>query len=141
MQKHTLFLLAPLLGVGIVLSGCAASSMRGTAPVPPTDAEIADAAVPLRCSSQAQCDRWWRASQVWVVNASSLKLQIATDAVLQTYSSTGALPYWAFTITRSPIDGGRESIEIRVDCVRGYVCTPVQEAIVADYKRTILGVR
>lgn len=124
----------------IAIAGCS-SQMSGQAPPPPSHADIADAAVALRCMAAAQCDRWWRASQVWLVNSSALKLQIATDAVLQTYSSSPLTPAWAFTITRAPhLDGG-EVLEIRVDCARGYSCAPAYESVVADYKRHVLGVR
>lgn len=124
----------------LALSGCA-SGMVGQAAAPPSAADIADAAVPVRCMTAAQCDRWWRAAQVWLVSNSSLKLQIATDAVLQTYSPTPQFPRWALTITRSPhLDGG-ELLEIRVDCLRGYACAPAYESVVADFKRYVLGVR
>lgn len=115
--------------------------MAGKAAPPPSAAEIVDAAVPLRCTSQQQCDRWWRAAQVWIANNAGLKLQVATDAVLQTYGSTASIPRWAFTVTREPMDGGVEAIEIRVQCAKGYACTPAYETVIADFKRTLLGVR
>lgn len=132
--------LLALLVQAVVMTACS-MQIAGQAPPAPTAAEISDAAAPLRCFSASQCDRWWRASQVWVVNASALKLQIATDAVLQTYSPSSQTPRWAFTITRAPhLDGG-EVFDIRVDCARGYSCAPAYETVVADYKRMVLGVR
>lgn len=129
-----------MLVTAVALAGCS-SQMKGAAPMPPTAADITDAAVPLRCATAAQCDRWWRASQVWLVNASGLKLQIATDAVLQTYGSSPQTPLWAFTITRAPHPEGGEVFDIRADCARGYSCAPALESVLADYKRQVLGVK
>lgn len=124
----------------VMFAGCS-SAMRGTTARAPTAAEIADAGVPLRCVSDAQCARWWRAAQVWLVNNSALKLQIATDAVLQTYSSTASMPHWSFTITKAPDDAGVEVMAVRIDCAPGFACAPAYETVVADFKRHILGVR
>ena len=122
----------------IVLSACAS---RGPMPAAPTDADLIDSKVPLRCTSKEQCDRWWRAAQVWVVKNSGYKVQVATDAILQTFNAASGNSSWAFQITRSPhLDGG-EIFELDGACGRFSACSPVYETIIADFKRTVLGTR
>jgi hypothetical protein len=122
----------------LLISACVS---RGPTPSAPSDADLTDSKLLVRCNSKDQCDRWWRTAQVWVVKNSGYKVQIATDAILQTYNATPGKTSWAFQITRSPhLDGG-EIIEIDGSCGLHSACSPVYETIVADFKRTVLGTR
>lgn len=55
----------------------------------------------------------WGRAQSWIGKYSSLKLQIATDYVLQTYNPT-YWPQYGYYVTKEPIDGGAN---ISVSCV------------------------
>jgi len=125
----------------VALASCAVE--RRNLPAPPSDADMADSKVPLHCKDKEQCDRWWRTAQVWAVKNAGYKVQIATDAILQTYNPTSERGGWAFQITRQPRLEGGEVFEIDASCGRGRyaICIPVYESVVADFKRTILGTR
>lgn len=126
--------------VVLLLVGCAGRGPTRGAP-PPTDADIADAKVELHCKTESQCGRWWKTAQVWVVKNSGMKLQIATDAILDTYNPSGYVSGWGVLVTRSPsIDGG-EIIDIRAACRPAASCALTEETFIANFKRAVLGTR
>lgn len=133
-MKTKLVLVAVLL-----LSACAVP--RNPTPPAPSDADLIDSKVSLRCMQKDQCDRWWRTAQVWVVKNSGYKVQFATDAILQTYNATSGNGDWAFQITRVPHFDSGEVFEIDASCGRNVACSPVYESVIADFKRAVLGTR
>ena len=130
------FPLAPLLLV--MLTACA---NRGAPQVPPTPADVADAKLPVRCGSREQCDRWWRTAQVWVVKNAGYKVQIATDAIVQTAGPDFGSTSWFFLVTRAPHADGGEAIEIEARCGNAASCAPAYETAIADFKRAVRGTR
>jgi hypothetical protein len=117
----------------------ACAPFKQVGPMPPSDADIADAKAPLICEGREQCDRWWRTAQVWVVRNAGYKVQIATDAIIETYNPTRHGNGWAFQVTRSPEADGRELIEAKAICGTPAACTPAYESVVADFKRAVSG--
>jgi predicted small lipoprotein YifL len=122
----------------LLLAACAS---KGHMPAPPSDIDIIDAKISVRCASKEQCDRWWRATQVWVVKNSGYTIQIVTDTILQTFNAAPDSSAWAFQITRSPDLGGGEIFEINGSCGRLAACSPVYETVIADFKRTIIKIK
>ena len=126
-----------LLVAALVLTGCASPVL----PPPPSDTDMIDSKLPVRCSSKEQCDRWWRAAQVWVVKNSGYKVQIATDAILQTYNASSGRAAYSVEVTRSPEENDVDLIEIEARCGWAGHCDPVYETFIADFKRFIIGTK
>jgi len=55
----------------------------------------------------------WGRIQSFVGKYSSMKLQTATDFVLQTYNPTGSVPRYGYTATKTPMG---DEVEFQVDC-------------------------
>ncbi len=83
------------------------------------DAYIAAMRQPLvfKINIEDEKNAWGRA-QSFIGRFSSMKLQIVTDYVLQTYNPTEASVRYGYTVTKSPVDN---RIEISVECVSGNI--------------------
>lgn len=113
------------------LSGCA------TKPAV-TAEEVAEAKVPLICTSAEQCTLYWRRAQAWIAINSRMKIQIATDTVLETYNPVNQEPVYGWRLVRVPTDNaGSEHIQIRPVCGNLIGCHDPVERIVIDMKRFI----
>src|SRR4051812_2232264 len=91
--------------------GCA---YRG--PPPMSEADAAELAVPLTCTGADECQKLWRRAQVWVIQNSGYKIQIATDAVVETFNPRDYSLVWGFSLTRMPGNGNEETIELTPTC-------------------------
>ena len=125
MNKHVLLAL-----VIVMLSACAAKPG-------PSVAEIRDATEPLVCDGASQCQTAWRLVQLWVVANSGLKIQLATDVVIQTYPGDQFSTLRHYTITREPIDGQRERIKFASACQNVFGCGGNEVQIAANFKRYV----
>lgn len=126
--------------VVVLLFGCAGQGPTRGAP-PPTDAEMADSKVEVHCKNEAQCVRWWRTAQVWVAQNSGMKVQIATDAIVDTYNPSRNVNGWGVLVTRMPhIDGG-DIIDINATCRPAASCSLAEETFIAKFKRAVLETR
>ena len=75
------------------------------------------------CRNDADCKVKWDASQLWLAKNSPMKIQIATDVVLETYGSTrGKL---AFRVTKEPIGAGEYRIFAEAGCDNPFGCSPM----------------
>jgi hypothetical protein len=70
------------------------------------------------------CKPEWERAQLWLAKHSSMKVQIATDVMLETYNSTGYDPVYSFTVTKEPAGGGRYRIAARLTCGNPLGCDP-----------------
>lgn len=120
-----------MLSAGI-LAGCA------TKP-PPSEADVAEAYAPLVCVGAQQCTEWWRRSQVWVANNSGFKIQILSDAIIETYNPPNYSLRWAFSVTREPIGEGKEQIKIAPNCGPVPICQDYPQTLMAKFKRYVKG--
>lgn len=103
---------------------------------------MTDARIRPHCRDREQCERWWRAAQVWIVKNSAFKIQIATDAFIETYQGPAIAPgQWSFTAVRSPHLNGGDEILLQPYCASYRGCAPVLEVVMADFNRWVLGVR
>ena len=125
----------------VMLTACASRGAPPVPPTPPTAADLADAKTPVRCGSREQCERWWRTAQVWVVKNAGYRVQIATDAIVQTAGPDSGSSSWFFLATRAPHGDGGEAIEIEARCGSGASCAPAYETAIADFKRAVRGTR
>lgn len=123
----------------LAVSGCAAPYRQITPP--PTEADMIDFKLPLHCKSKEQCDRWWRTAQVWAVKNAGFKVQVATDAILQTFNATPGVAGYSVQISRAPEPTGGEVFEIEAKCGWPGHCDRAYETFIADFKRAILGTK
>lgn len=108
-----------------LLSGCVQNQVRP---------EILEAAkVPLTCRDKAQCDLYWQRANIWVAAASTYRIQIANDSVIQTYGPFNNEPKLAFQVFRVPEESGAARILIKPVCGNLFGCPSmgVEEAAVA----------
>lgn len=98
-----------------VLAGCVAP--------PPITPEQAKAMEPPTCNSQGQCAVMWQRAQIWLVNNSAWRIQMANDTLLQTFGPGDSTDV-AYTVTRSPIGGGGYQIVMRAACGNIFGCIP-----------------
>ena len=107
----------------ICIIGCASTS-------PQTRALLAEAALSTEvvCESD-QCKECWERAQLWLANHSQLKVQIATDVMLQTYNPAGSGVVYAFSVTKEPLGAGRYKIVMDLACGNMFGCSPKPEDV------------
>lgn len=117
------------LALVIALTGCAST--------PDNPAMSAEAAEPLLCSNKPQCDAYWQRAQVWVASNSNYRIQVATDAIIETYGPYTGKAQLAFRVTRVPNADGSARILILPACDGLLGCYPTRTAAVIDFKRFV----
>lgn len=104
-----------------MLTGCVMPPTMQTA-APYEQWEMDEANKPVECVGAAQCAAVWRAAQVWVINNSGFKIQVVSDAIIQTYNAPNYSTNWAFTVTREPRGGDVERLFIVPSCGAAPLC-------------------
>lgn len=110
----------------LTVAGCA------TKPVAPELA--AAAAQPLYCYGVEQCALYWKRAQLWVVNNSGWKIQLATDTLIETYNPIRSSTARGYRITKEPQGNGREQIRIATACANMFGCGEPEEVAVVKFK-------
>lgn len=121
MLKLTLFLSL----VTCALVGC----------LPPQPLELGPAvdAGPVTCDTG--CKVAWQRSQFWIAKHSLMKIQTATDVLVQTYNPTKATDQtYGFTVTREPMGGEKYRITLETSCANQYNgCSPIADDVKAAF--------
>jgi len=68
------------------------------------------------CSSDEQCKRAWSAAQGWVSQNCGMKIQIATDSLIETYGSPQSSMALACKVVKQPSSGGSYIISFDAGC-------------------------
>ncbi len=76
------------------------------------------------CEGQAQCDAAWEAAQVWVAQNSRLKIQTATNVLIETYGSGQYDPTLAMRVLKEPQGSGKYRIVFSGGCNNMFGCQP-----------------
>ena len=92
---------------------------------PPLSADEQNALDPVECKGAQQCGAMWQRAQVWVVNNAGYKIQIANDAVIQTFNPIQPSVALAFTVTKEPKGNDVFEINSRAGCANQFVCRPL----------------
>lgn len=79
---------------------------------------------PILCLDRPQCDAMWSRAQLFIVQKSGYRLQVATDSVLQTFGPMGASTALAFTVTRELAPDGSGVISMSAACDNMFGCIP-----------------
>ena len=120
------------------VAAAAAAALMGCATrQPPSAADQTDAYEPLVCVGPAQCQTAWRRAQLWLVDNSHWKIQIATEVVIETYNGDPYTPFRHYVLTREPLGGDRERIKIASGCPNTYGCSTDEIADAARFKRYV----
>jgi hypothetical protein len=108
------------LALVIAVSACSTTTQA---------ARAAFASLPPGSSSVVQCDSGctiqWQRAQIWLANHSPMKIQTATDVLLQTYNPTGYDPKYGFSVMKSPQSrAGSYMISMEMHCGNPLGCEP-----------------
>lgn len=126
-----------LIAAVLALTGCASAPPAPPVYVSPEDTELAY--TPLICDGAQQCSVYWKRAQFWVVGASSYRIQIATDSLIETYNPPKFQPGWGFRIVRVPLDGLRERIVLTPKCEPASGCdAALSVKVAANFKRSVI---
>lgn len=80
---------------------------------------------PVLCLGKQQCDAMWSRAQLFVVQKTNYRLQIVTDAVIQTYGPISNYDTsLAFTVTRETAADGSGVIRMIARCGSAAQCLP-----------------
>jgi len=115
----------PFVVLLALLSGCAGvtTDAAKTALAP-----AEGIAFELTCT-EADCPQYWQRAQLWLAKHSNMKIQTATDVLLQTFnpsSSSGST--YGFTVTKEPFADGQYKITMEAAC-SGMFCSPKVEEV------------
>lgn len=119
-----------LMSVVIFLAGCAVS--------PEQQARINQfqATIP-QCRNEEVCKQMWEAAQVWVVRNSGFRVQVATDAIIETFSSVGNTTALAARVVKEPLGSGSYRIVVSVWCDNIFGCSPNSWSAAQDFNNTL----
>ena len=90
-----------------------------------------------RCASEASCDAMWRAAQVWISRNAGMRLQIATDAILETYAPEPSGARLAVRVIREPRDDGESVLTVSTWCGNPFGCMTDPHEAALDFNRTV----
>lgn len=118
--------------LALLLAGCASPQERQA-----KQAEI-DRTIPV-CTGDADCRAKWERAQVWIAQNSNLRLQIATDVLLETYNSNDMS--LAVRIVKEPLGGGMYRILAAMSCMNIFACDTDPYDAIIDFNRQVSAAR
>lgn len=108
------------LCLALAVAGCASTNHamgNALATIPPGASTI------VMCDSG--CVAPWQRAQLWLANHAAMKIQTATDVVVETFNPTGYSPVYGFSVTRSPgLRAGSYTIQMQPHCGNPLGCDP-----------------
>jgi hypothetical protein len=105
-----------LLAVFLFLFGCATQRIQ-------ENRIRFESTIPI-CNNEQDCQEKWNAAQVWVAKNCGMKIQIATNSIIETYNPTGGTTRLAARVIREPIGSGTYKIVINTWCDNIFGCFP-----------------
>lgn len=121
-----------LIGIITALTGCAASPE-----LQKIQREVADHMPTCNADIPKQCAQMWEAAQVWVVQNSAFKLQIATDVLLETYGPPAYDTRIAVRVLKEPTGPGSYRFNATVYCSNIFGCSPNQWVALRDFQQYV----
>jgi hypothetical protein len=114
----------------LVLSACAAGPQ-------PSDADMERSRAPLYCDGADQCTAMWKRAQVWIANNGHYRVQLVSDAIINTYGPVYPEVWYAYQVVREPVGDGREEIKLSGACANRFICHGNLDIYRADFKRFV----
>ena len=65
----------------------------------------------------------WQRAQLWIAKNSEVKIQTATDVLIQTYGSDNTTTI-TYTVTREPTGIDSYAVEMQAGCGNWFGCSP-----------------
>lgn len=112
--------------IAVALSGCVSQAQREQ------NQKDMDASIPM-CETKKQCDAEWAAASAWVSSNCGMKIQTATDSLIQTYNSPEYSPMTACTVSKVAGPAGVFALTIRVGCANIFGCQPASKDLVIAF--------
>ncbi len=103
----------------LVLVGCMTISDKGKEALAPAN-NIGDS---LKCE-QAQCSEYWERAQLWLAKHSQMKIQTATNVMIQTYNPINSDVIYGFSVIKEPVGNSAYSIQMTMACGNAFGCNP-----------------
>ena len=103
---------------GALFAGCATGGANRAA----MQAEF-NSTIPT-CDSKEACDAMWEAAQLWIAKNSRLKIQTATNVLIETYGGGQNSAVLAMRATKEPAGGGKSRIVFDGGCNNMFGCVP-----------------
>lgn len=115
--------------------GALAASLVGCASPPPAP----EPPPVMTCYGEKQCGLMWRTAQAWVSRSSYFPVTIASDAIIQTQRPRGVEAYYAYEVTKRPMGGGLERIDLTLICMNLFGCGEPRDAVRAKFRAELEG--
>jgi hypothetical protein len=119
----------PLMFIILVL----ASACNRTA-APPQEPIL-----PVVCRAGADCDAKWSRAVAWVTNNSGYKIQVQTEALIQTYGPANGDTWLAATVNKVAKGGDQYEIAGALSCGNMFGCYPAPRAALLEFNRFVKG--
>ncbi len=115
----------------LLLSGCAVRQQQQA-----QQRQQFNKTIPF-CNDDQDCKDKWSAAQIWVSRNCGMKIQIATDTLIETYNSVGSSTNLAARVVKEPIGDGKYRIVINTGCANIFGCFPDAWAAALDFNRYV----
>ncbi len=132
---------AKALKVATILTAVTLALAAGCVSMTPEQQAQIDrnAAMPVTCQGSDDCEvKWGRALQ-WVLQNCEYRIQVQTDALIQTAGPTDSSPSAAFVISKVPLGGGKYEFVMRAGCDNFIGCVPTIRISRAAFAVTVMG--
>ena len=115
-----------MLSRGVIAAGTVTMICGALACVPP-NAVNEEALAPARSvgpvvECDSGCKPEWERAQVWLAKHSNMKIQTATDLMIQTYTSVDGSSFLDYTVVKEPMVAGRYRITVMTHCASMFGC-------------------
>lgn len=115
---------AAVLLAAAVLAGCAVAPRLPEVEMP-------------TCADAAECAQKWELAQLFVANNSGMKIQIATNVLIETYNPTNYRPVWGMRVTKEPVGAGHYLISATAVCGNMFGCGKSAHAFLTEFARYV----
>jgi hypothetical protein len=117
-MKKTRFETISLMIIFVFLIGCATTQRIQE------KRDIFRSTIPF-CHNEPDCKEKWSAAQVWVAQNCGMKIQIATDSIIETYNPVPrGTTNLAARVIKEPLGGGKYRIVVTTWCDNMFGCHP-----------------
>ena len=89
------------------------------------------------CENEQDCKEKWNAAQAWIATNCGMKIQIATDTIIETYNPTGGSTRLAARAIKEPLGDGKYRIVINVWCDNFLGCFPDALESAVDFNQYV----
>ena len=82
------------------------------------------ASAQVACSGKDACAVMWQRAQLWIAKNSEVKIQTATDVLIQTFGAESTTTTITYTVTREPVGVDSYTVEMQAGCGNWFGCGP-----------------